>query len=331
MNTGAFSVVSQWNKNTGKAMDEIYKNNVNTAPKRAFVIPVLDYSPASEYNICTLLEDLENVEGEVIVVFNGAEIGEDLKHHPRITRYAIMKQNVGVARGWNIGLQMAEADLVHILNADLHLKPEAVYALETVMSSYDSAVCAGPQGSFVNFANSCDYKYFDKGSFNSPLNVDAVSGFFFCVNQRLMSEHGIAFENRFTPCYFEEWDFGLQALSNGLSCWIVPTTGYNHHWSGTIRALRTIPYMGREATASEVLERNRQIFTCKWLNRLGTGDLESGWKAHLKQQLARYLENADYEGLRESVVLLERDFPTDTDLKIYQRFCSLQDLKQNFG
>ena len=76
--------------------DEVRGSLEVGAPARSFVIPILDYSPASEYNILTLLNDLEQIEGEVIAVFNGAQVGEELKQHHRITRYAIMKQNVGV-------------------------------------------------------------------------------------------------------------------------------------------------------------------------------------------------------------------------------------------
>ena len=40
---------------------------------RSFIIPVLDYSPHSPYNINTLLVDLEEIHGEVICVFNSRE------------------------------------------------------------------------------------------------------------------------------------------------------------------------------------------------------------------------------------------------------------------
>jgi len=40
-----------------------------------------------------------------------------LKGHPRITRYAIMKET-RVARAWNVGIEMAATPHVFILNAD---------------------------------------------------------------------------------------------------------------------------------------------------------------------------------------------------------------------
>jgi len=41
-----------------------------------------------------------------------------------------MKENVGVARAWNVGIEMAATPHVFILNADLHLEPDAVRAME---------------------------------------------------------------------------------------------------------------------------------------------------------------------------------------------------------
>lgn len=299
--------------------------NLRSNPARAFVIPVLDYSPASEYNILTLLNDLEQIPGEVIVIFNSAAIGDELKAHPRITRYAIMKQNVGVARAWNIGLHMAEAELVHIVNADAHLLLPAVEALEQGIGTLQHAVCVGPQGAFVNAGACKDYHYFDKGSFNEPIQVDAVSGFFFCVNSRLMTQYGLSFDNRYTPCYFEEWDLGLQAKQAGLACWIVPTVAYDHHWSGTIRALRTIRYMGHEETAAQILARNRTLFLDKWTSKIALdsgGLLQSGWKTYLMDAVRQAVCQERMEDAAGLSVTLTQVWPDDAEAIALARFAA---------
>ena len=235
-----------------------------SSARRSFVIPVLDMSPASEYNILTLLKDLEEIEGDVIVVFNGQEVAEHMKEHPRITRYAIMKQNIGVARAWNLGLEIAVTPVVFILNADLHVGKAAIDALEQALLTLPDAACVGTQGSFTEYALARDYVYFDKGSFNRPIAVDAVSGFFFAIKLELFNNKIIRFENSFTPCYFEEWDLGLQVKRAGLKNYIIPVSDYDHHWSGTIRALREISYYERSETAGEILLKNRRIFFNKW-------------------------------------------------------------------
>ncbi|HQB38736.1 MAG TPA: glycosyltransferase [Deltaproteobacteria bacterium] len=298
-----------------------------SVPVRSFVIPVLDYSPASEYNILTLLDDLTHIEGEVIAVFNGASVGEELKGHPRITRHAIMKQNVGVARGWNIGLSMAEADTVFIVNADVHIERAAVDAVEQGLKSLPLAACVGPQGSFVDFSRCNDYCYFDRSSFSAPLEVDAVSGFFFAVNRRQFNEHGIRFEECYTPCYFEEWDIGMQIRRAGLKNYVVPTTAYEHHWSGTIRALRSIPYMGKDETVGEILLRNRQYFLAKWRDiarQTGRPDLlESGWKRYMISMVKGLLVEGNSSLAAERLKLLSNRFPEDFEIVALARYLSL--------
>ena len=106
--------------------------------------------------------------------------------------------------------------------------------------------------------------YFDKNSFKSPIEIDAVSGFLFAVKTDLFNSGLLKFDNRYTPCYFEEWDMGLQIKSAGFKSYIVPSSGYKHEWSGSIRALKVIKYLDKEETAGEILNRNRILFLNKW-------------------------------------------------------------------
>ncbi len=251
---------------------------------RSFVIPVLDMSPASRYNIVTLLEDLKDIAGDVIVIFNGREVADQLKDHPRITNYAVMKQNIGVARAWNLGLEMAATLTVFILNADLHVTSSAIHAVEKGLWELPDAACAGPQGSFFDFTLARDHVYFDKGSCSSPLEVDAVSGFFFAIKLQHFNDKVIRFENGFTPCYFEEWDLGLQIRQAGLKSYVVPTTAYDHVWSGSLRALREVRYYGMSETPDAILLRNRRSFLNKWRSIAARENnrelLGSGFKAY---------------------------------------------------
>ncbi len=233
-------------------------------PRRSFVIPVLDMSPASQYNITTLLTDLQEVEGDVIVVFNAEEMAAQFRHHPRIDYAAVMSHNVGVSRAWNIGIDMSEAPVTFVLNADVHIGVQTIEALESALTELPDAAVVGPQGSFFHFDTLKDILYLDRGSFPAPIEVDAVSGFLFAVKTSLFAREGLHFDPQFTPCYFEEWDLGLQCRQRGWKCYVVPTTAYDHEWSGSIRALRTIRYMRREETAGQILERNRALFKQKW-------------------------------------------------------------------
>ena len=298
-----------------------------SSARRSFVIPVLDMSPASEYNILTLLRDLEDIEGDVIVIFNGQEVAEHLQDHPRITRYAIMKQNIGVARAWNLGLEIAATPTVFILNADLHVERSAIDALEQALLSLPDAACVGPQGSFFEFALARDYTYFDKGTFGRPLEVDAVSGFFFAIKLQHFNEKIIRFENAFTPCYFEEWDLGLQIKRAGLKQYIVPTTAYDHHWSGSIRALREINFYEKAETAGEIVLRNRQIFLNKWRGITGHENnrqlLESGFITYATSCAQNLVAEGRFDDARHWLEHVTQRLQDDSKVSALGRFIDI--------
>ncbi|MDD2338346.1 MAG: glycosyltransferase, partial [Geobacteraceae bacterium] len=291
---------------------------------RSFVIPVLDYSPASCYSIVTLLDDLKDIDGDVIVVFNSEKVADELKKHPRISQYAVMKRNVGVSRAWNIGLDMAVTPVVFIVNADVHLEAETVIALEDGLMTLEGAACVGPQGSFVDFSFTRDYCYFDKGSFSETIAVDAVSGFLFALKREFFTDKLIRFEDAYTPCYFEEWDLGLQIRKAGLKNYIIPTTAYDHHWSGTIRALREIEYYRNADTAGAILKRNRGYFLAKWRfiaekerlpSLLESGFREYGTVFARKLLLAGKVSDAD-----EILARIEKVFPRDGEIQALRGF-----------
>lgn len=112
---------------------------------RSFVIPVLDFSPHSPYSILTLLEDLRDIEGEVICVFNTREVYERLRDHKRINKFCFNNLNAGVSRSWNIGINLSEGRTIFIMNADLHVQPSAVAQLESYLNTLAAAVMVGPR------------------------------------------------------------------------------------------------------------------------------------------------------------------------------------------
>ncbi len=270
-------------------------------PKSSFVIPVLDYSPASEFNILTLLNDLRDVEGEVIVVFNNEEVANQIKNDSRITHYAIMKHNIGVARAWNVGMDLSRTEYTFVLNSDLKIEKETIKGLENALDNLKDAAVVGPQGSFFSFETLKDYIYFDKGTFNQPIVVDAVSGFLFAVRTNLFKENKLKFENDFTPCYFEEWDLGLQVKEIGMKSYVIPLTDYVHHWSGSIKAYRKIRFYDIELTAKEIHTKNKQIFINKWKEKI-SNKTELG--TYFIEYLNREVENLYSKNLQAAYNLI---------------------------
>lgn len=292
-------------------------DNLVDKPKgRSFVIPVLDMSPASPYNIEKLLDDLKDISGDVIVVFNSVLMGEKLKNHPRIDYYAVMKENVGVSRAWNIGLNISQTPVTFIMNSDLSVCRDTVLQMETYLQNLPDAAIVGPQGSFYSFEMMKDIIYFDKGSFKEPFQVDAVSGFLFAVKTELFNSGVLKFDNQYTPCYFEEWDMGLQVKKADLKSYVVPVTKFEHEWSGSIRALRTIKYLNKEETAGEILTRNRELFRNKWnlINSLeGSRDFTvSLWRDLIFKNASRLKQRLNYseaESLLKSILEIYPDDP----------------------
>ena len=233
--------------------------------QRSFIIPVLDLSPHSHFNIETLLGDLEAVDGEVICIFNASEVYERLKCHPRIDKYCFNKHNAGVSRSWNLGIHLSESKTIFMMNADLHIMPKAIDQLESYLYRLPDAVLVGPQGSYVDFYSLRIIKYFEKGTFQQPIRTHDVSGFLFCLHLPRFTRHNLHFDVRYSPCFMEEWDIGIQVMKAGLACYAVPVVDFDHEWgiSGPCQD-RPIDYFGRRVYRNELLMANRKKFLAKW-------------------------------------------------------------------
>ncbi|MCP4748727.1 MAG: glycosyltransferase family 2 protein [Desulfobacteraceae bacterium] len=235
------------------------------APSRSFVIPVLDMSPHSPYSIQTLLNDLSRIQGEVICIFNSNETFTQLKDHPRIDKYCYNKLNAGVSRSWNIGINMAEARSVFIMNADLHVLPLAIEQLESYLYELPNAVMVGPQGTHLDFRNLRIVQYFEKGGFDKPIRTHDVSGFFFALHLERFLKYKLCFDVRYSPCFMEEWDMGMQVIEAGLACYAVPVHGFEHEWGiSSEKDDRPINYFGRTIYRNGIIRSNREKFRMKW-------------------------------------------------------------------
>ena len=234
-------------------------------PVRSFVIPVLDFSPHSPYNIRSLLEDLRDVPGEVICIFNRRDVFAELQHHSRIDKFCFNKLNAGVSRSWNIGINLAEGQAIFIMNADLHVTPAAIDQLEAWLFRLPNAVIVGPQGSHLDFRNLRVLRYFEKNTFAEPVRTHDVSGFFFTIHREKFLRSRLQFDVQYSPCFMEEWDMGLQVIQAELASYAVPVEGFDHHWgvSGTVEN-SPITYFGRRVYRNDVLAANRQRFIKKW-------------------------------------------------------------------
>lgn len=242
----------------------------------SIVIPVLDKSPGTpEHNIEALLEDLTGVDCEVIVVFNNPELGVELKNHPRIDHYAIISENLGVSRAWNIGLNISRSKYTIIANADLKISEKCFIDLVNVMEDREDCAICGPQGFVMDlnyygpdYADAISltkqFQIFEKGSFNEIFEVDFVMGFLFAVRTDVFNSGRLKFDNNLTPAWYEEIDIARQVRKLGMKLLAVPTTEFSHGGSGSHIGTNQISYYDKVESKIDILNRNAAYLYHKW-------------------------------------------------------------------
>ena len=233
--------------------------------QRSFIIPVLSMSTDERLNITGLLEDLSAIDGEVICIFNNETVFEQLRQHPRVDKFCFNKLNAGVSRSWNMGINLVESPTAFVINQDVHVAPEALLQMETYLHSLPKAVMVAPQGSYLDFTQLRIIHYFQKGGFDRPVLTHDVSGFLFAIHMERFQGHQLQFDTRYSPCFMEEWDMGVQVMKAGLACYTVPVTAFEHEWgiSGEKENM-PIHYLGKTVFRHDVLRANRRKFLQKW-------------------------------------------------------------------
>ncbi len=233
----------------------------------SFVVPILDDSPGTPgYNYKRLFSDLEKVPGDLIAIVNNPELMDEVKSHPRVNSYALLSDNFGVPRAWNIGLQLCRTKYCFFLNADLTVTEGCIRDLVQALEQHPGAALAGPQG-VINegvggFLN--ESKVLWEGTFDSVTECDVVMGSIFGVNARTFQRHSIAFDTNLTPAFSEEADTAFQLRRHGYSVIAVPTTGFAHGGSGSHITRATINFCGTSIDKFDLILRNRAFVDKKW-------------------------------------------------------------------
>lgn len=245
------------------------------------IVPVLDRSPHSPYSIDSLLADLEGVAGEVILVLNDPQAVGDLIHHPRVDHWVLNARNPGVGRAFAMGLMATTAPVAFFLNADLHVTAPCLDALHRGLLDLPDAAVVGPEGSLVDFATLKVLSYLHPGMLSEPQQVSNVSGFLFGVRTDRLWEHGLGFDPRFTPCFFEEWDLALQVMRVGLRSYVLPVSGYDHHFGISSRdSDATVTHLGTTETLKTIRTRSEALFRRKWGPLVGAPSEADGARQH---------------------------------------------------
>ena len=230
------------------------------------VIPVLDLSPSTPgHNIIGLLDDLKDLNAEVTVIFNNTDIGLMLKDHPRIDHFAILSENIGVSRAWNIGIDISRSEFTVVLNADLRLKHQVIFDLVSVLEKDEEIAMSGPQGCVADLnLNGQEISQLIKGCFFEEKEVDLVMGFMFAVRTQLFHSSILKFDNHLTPAFSEEIDIARQIKKAKLKMVAVPTVDFEHGGSGSHLSSNRINFYDRSEIKLDIMNRNDCYLYQKW-------------------------------------------------------------------
>lgn len=236
------------------------------------IIPVLELKRplrlrnplATRRGLADLLDDLEESKGadiEIIVVCNSQDddLVDLVATDSRIDKYCLNSDNVGVARGWNMGAMLAEGEYLCFINDDVALGSGGLAGLASAMKDNPSVGQAGPRGAMWPGLKPGPYVGEDK-----PELADAISGFCFITRRQVFDFTG-GFDVSFTPAGCEEIDYSFAVRAAGYSCLVVPGLDIVHHGHAGVSSRETvIRYLGSEAGTTELAARNLDIFQKKW-------------------------------------------------------------------
>jgi hypothetical protein len=232
--------------------------------KIGIVIAVLD-RPQGAHGIDQLLHDLHSFSGEVAVVFNDPAVGVALCTHPRIDKWAILSGNAGVARGWNIGINLIEADIAAILNADFRLEPKILDQMALGFVQKPDAGIIGLGGQVIDPQTLEAVAQYLPGQFQSIMPVDKVTGYCFLLHLDRCHQAGITIDPRLSPYFFEELDLMVKCRAAGLGTYAMPVDpAFFSHEGGISTKDRPIALFGQVVDRARVLARNARLVQEKW-------------------------------------------------------------------
>lgn len=244
-----------------------------TDKKVSIIIPVLHLTrPLNKkrffmprHTIVDVLNDIKQnvtIPHEIIVICNGTddELRQFVQNSPDITRYCLNSVNVGVARAWNMGAEMAEGDALCFVNDDVEIGKESFESLYQVLTSADNIGQVGPVG--ANWEGSSHSHFVGQEKIEE---ADAIAGFLFMVRTTAFREVG-GFDPAYSPAGFEEIDMSFALRKNGWKCLVVPDLAIKHHHHHGVSNYRSeVSYLGKSIDTEALHLRNKNYFEQKWL------------------------------------------------------------------
>ncbi len=243
-------------------------------PKISVIIPVLHLRRPSnpkrffmpQYSIIEVLNDLkkqknENLSLEIIVICNGQqeELTQLIRTQTVIDKYVLNSINVGVARSWNMGAQLAEGEALCFLNDDVSVGPGSLRTLYDQLFSSEPIAQVGPKGAIWKGAQHDRFVGVERVE-----DADAIAGYCFMLKTEPFRRLG-GFDVAYSPAGFEEIDFSFTLRKAGYRCLVVPHLNIHHYHHHGVSAYKTqINYLSTSIDTETLHQRNKKYFCNKW-------------------------------------------------------------------
>ncbi|WP_420629566.1 glycosyltransferase family 2 protein [Candidatus Leptofilum sp.] len=196
---------------------------------------------------------------EVTLVDNGSTDGSQtfVRDHFPDVRLIELPQNMGFARGNNVGIRASNADYIATINNDTKVAPNWLTALvETAEANPNVGMCAAKllfwdRPDVINSAGICLDRagiawdrlggHPNEISQTKPVPVFGASGGAALYRRTMLNQIGLFDEDFFA--YLEDVDLAWRARLAGWDCLFVDTAVIHHHHSAT--AIEGSPFKNR--------------------------------------------------------------------------------------
>jgi GT2 family glycosyltransferase len=246
--------------------------NQELKPKVSIIIPVLHWKrPLNKKRFFmprqTIVETLADIQKnvkihyEVIVICNGQdpELIEFIRSNGAINKYCLNNINVGVARSWNMGAQMAEGEYLCYLNDDVSVGENGIEYMYEHINADKTIGQVGPVGAIWEGASHKEYV-----GETVVAEADAIAGFCFMMSDEVYRTLG-GFDVQYSPAGLEEIDMCFTIRSAGLRCVVIPHLAIHHYHHHGVSAYKTeISYLSSKIDTVTLHERNKAYFEKKW-------------------------------------------------------------------
>lgn len=288
--------------------------------------------------LCAILAQV-GTEDEVIVVDNASTDGSVAAVRERWPEVRLIEndRNLGYAGGCNIGLRVAEGDVLLMVNQDVVLRDGWVEGMREALADRAVGVVGCrlyyPDGQTIQHAGGIirwpravpDYRARgerDSGDWNVLADVDYVSGAAWGIREDTLERVG-ELDEGFWPGYYEDVDYCFRARAAGLRVVYVPSAVAIHAESTTL---------GKESEAYlKAFHRGRLRFLLKHPSpERVQGDFVAAERSWLTGEVAP-IERAAVEQAHQAALLMLPVIYAGREESDAFRFDSLQEVAEGLA